>query len=156
MHVRGFDHVSLPTNDVEALIEFYKRLDFPILYEDEWLLAMDKPSGMAVHTGSGITGDEIEVVLPFEASLRTDVEILDIARFLPLPHGRREIDRRSFRPRLDPGDQALLPVEPLKLPGPEPDEHRTADRGGEKDTPYGLPRCVDLGSLCHDSRPSRA
>jgi 23S rRNA pseudouridine955/2504/2580 synthase len=27
-----------------------------VLFEDEWLLAMDKPSGMAVHTGSGITG----------------------------------------------------------------------------------------------------
>ena len=36
MSVRGFDHVSLPTNDVEALIEFYKRLGFTILYEAEW------------------------------------------------------------------------------------------------------------------------
>jgi 23S rRNA pseudouridine955/2504/2580 synthase len=27
-----------------------------VLFEDEWLLAMDKPSGMAVHPGSGITG----------------------------------------------------------------------------------------------------
>ncbi len=36
MRVRGFDHVSLPTNDVEALIAFYRRLGFPILYEDEW------------------------------------------------------------------------------------------------------------------------
>ena len=26
-----------------------------ILYEDDWLMAVDKPSGMAVHTGSGIT-----------------------------------------------------------------------------------------------------
>jgi 23S rRNA pseudouridine955/2504/2580 synthase len=30
--------------------------DLKVLYEDDWLLAMDKPSGMAVHTGSGITG----------------------------------------------------------------------------------------------------
>jgi catechol 2,3-dioxygenase-like lactoylglutathione lyase family enzyme len=36
MSVRGFDHVSLPTADVEALIGFYKRLGFPILYEDEY------------------------------------------------------------------------------------------------------------------------
>lgn len=36
MNVQGFDHVSLPTNDVEALIAFYSRLGFPILYEDEW------------------------------------------------------------------------------------------------------------------------
>lgn len=27
-----------------------------VIYEDEWLLVMNKPSGMAVHTGSGITG----------------------------------------------------------------------------------------------------
>lgn len=27
-----------------------------VLYEDDWLLALDKPSGMAVHPGSGITG----------------------------------------------------------------------------------------------------
>lgn len=27
-----------------------------VLYEDDWLMAVNKPSGMAVHTGSGITG----------------------------------------------------------------------------------------------------
>ncbi|SEL78047.1 23S rRNA pseudouridine955/2504/2580 synthase [Stigmatella aurantiaca] len=27
-----------------------------ILLEDDWMMAVDKPSGMAVHTGSGITG----------------------------------------------------------------------------------------------------
>ncbi len=36
MPVRGFDHVSLPTADPEALIDFYRRLGFAILYEDEW------------------------------------------------------------------------------------------------------------------------
>ena len=36
MPVRGFDHVSLPTADVERLIAFYRRLGFPILYEEEW------------------------------------------------------------------------------------------------------------------------
>ena len=36
MQVRGFDHVSLPTADVEACIAFYRRLGFAILYEDEW------------------------------------------------------------------------------------------------------------------------
>lgn len=36
MRTRGFDHVSLPTANVERLIAFYKKLDFPILYEDEW------------------------------------------------------------------------------------------------------------------------
>ena len=36
MQVRGFDHVALPTADVERLIEFYRRLGFAILYEEEW------------------------------------------------------------------------------------------------------------------------
>lgn len=27
-----------------------------VLFEDDWLMAVNKPSGMAVHTGSGITG----------------------------------------------------------------------------------------------------
>ena len=27
-----------------------------VLYEDDWLMAVDKPAGMAVHPGSGITG----------------------------------------------------------------------------------------------------
>lgn len=30
--------------------------DLVILLEDDWMMAIDKPSGMAVHTGSGITG----------------------------------------------------------------------------------------------------
>jgi 23S rRNA pseudouridine955/2504/2580 synthase len=30
-----------------------------VLFEDDWLLVMDKPTGMAVHTGSGITGGTV-------------------------------------------------------------------------------------------------
>ncbi|HEY1087707.1 MAG TPA: S4 domain-containing protein, partial [Archangium sp.] len=30
-----------------------------VLYEDDWILAIDKPSGMAAHTGSGITGGTV-------------------------------------------------------------------------------------------------
>jgi 23S rRNA pseudouridine955/2504/2580 synthase len=30
-----------------------------VLLEDEWLVVIDKPSGMAVHTGSGITGNTV-------------------------------------------------------------------------------------------------
>ncbi len=33
--------------------------ELKILFEDDWLLVMDKPSGMAVHTGSGITGGTV-------------------------------------------------------------------------------------------------
>ena len=30
-----------------------------VLLEDDWMMAIDKPSGMAVHTGSGITGGTV-------------------------------------------------------------------------------------------------
>ena len=30
-----------------------------ILFEDDWILALNKPSGMAAHTGSGITGGTV-------------------------------------------------------------------------------------------------
>ena len=36
MRTSGFDHVSLPTADPEALIEFYRGLGFPIVFEQEW------------------------------------------------------------------------------------------------------------------------
>jgi len=36
MTIRGFDHVALPARDPGALIDFYRRLGFPILYEAEF------------------------------------------------------------------------------------------------------------------------
>ena len=36
MPVVGFDHVVLPTSDGERFIEFYKRLGFNIIDEDQW------------------------------------------------------------------------------------------------------------------------
>jgi 23S rRNA pseudouridine955/2504/2580 synthase len=33
---------------------------FPVLYEDDWLLAIDKPAGVAVHGGSGVSFGVIE------------------------------------------------------------------------------------------------
>ena len=33
--------------------------ELKVLYEDDWILAIDKPSGMAAHTGSGITGGTV-------------------------------------------------------------------------------------------------
>jgi 23S rRNA pseudouridine955/2504/2580 synthase len=34
--------------------------EFPLLHEDEWLLAIDKPAGVAVHGGSGVSSGVIE------------------------------------------------------------------------------------------------
>ena len=36
MPVAGFDHVALPTADADRFIEFYKKLGFSIIDEDEW------------------------------------------------------------------------------------------------------------------------
>jgi 23S rRNA pseudouridine955/2504/2580 synthase len=35
------------------------RQDFAVLYEDSHILVCDKPAGMAIHAGSGITGDTL-------------------------------------------------------------------------------------------------
>src|SRR5256714_14622816 len=32
------------------------RQDFEVLYEDDQILAVDKPAGLAIHPGSGLTG----------------------------------------------------------------------------------------------------
>lgn len=34
--------------------------EFPVLFEDDWLLAIDKPAGVAVHGGSGVSSGVIE------------------------------------------------------------------------------------------------
>lgn len=36
MAVSGFDHVAIPTRDVEQMIAFYRRLGFGIAGEEEW------------------------------------------------------------------------------------------------------------------------
>ena len=54
----------------------------PVLFEDEWLLALDKPAGIAVHGGSGVAHGVIESL----RSMRPD------ARFLELVH---RLDRET-------------------------------------------------------------
>jgi 23S rRNA pseudouridine955/2504/2580 synthase len=56
--------------------------DFTVLYEDEWLLAIDKPAGVAVHGGSGVSFGVIEQL----RSARPE------ARFLELVH---RLDRET-------------------------------------------------------------
>jgi len=48
-----------PDEVVDAAKE---RVEFPILYEDEALLAIDKPEGLAVHGGSGVSFGVIEAL----------------------------------------------------------------------------------------------
>lgn len=55
---------------------------FPVLYEDDWLLAINKPAGVAVHGGSGVSFGVIE-------QLR---QALPHLRFLELAH---RLDRET-------------------------------------------------------------
>jgi 23S rRNA pseudouridine955/2504/2580 synthase len=59
-----------------------QRVDLPVIYEDEALLVLDKPSGIAVHGGSGVSFGVIE-------SLRAQ---RPQARFLELAH---RLDRET-------------------------------------------------------------
>ena len=36
MPVTGFDHAALPAADPEAILDFYKRLGFSTIHEEEW------------------------------------------------------------------------------------------------------------------------
>ena len=49
-----------PQNEVDEAAK--QRVDLPILYEDEALLVVDKPEGIAVHGGSGVSFGVIEAL----------------------------------------------------------------------------------------------
>jgi 23S rRNA pseudouridine955/2504/2580 synthase len=54
--IRGTEERLLGAQPALARVPAVDPSDLVILLEDEWMMAVDKPSGMAVHTGSGITG----------------------------------------------------------------------------------------------------
>ncbi len=56
--------------------------EFPVLFEDDWLLVIDKPSGVAVHGGSGVSSGVIEQLRQARPQ----------ARFLELVH---RLDRET-------------------------------------------------------------
>ncbi|TAA48167.1 23S rRNA pseudouridine(955/2504/2580) synthase RluC [Corallincola spongiicola] len=70
------------TPDISAKLDQVAKLEQCILYEDDWLLAINKPSGIAVHGGSGLKFGVIEAL----RALRPD------ARYLELVH---RIDRET-------------------------------------------------------------
>jgi 23S rRNA pseudouridine955/2504/2580 synthase len=49
-----------PQNEVDEVAK--QRVDLPIIYEDEALLIIDKPEGIAVHGGSGVSFGVIEAL----------------------------------------------------------------------------------------------
>ncbi|TSE37322.1 Ribosomal large subunit pseudouridine synthase C [Tepidimonas fonticaldi] len=52
--------VRLPERVIGAAPAAVPAREFPVLYEDDWLLAIDKPAGVAVHGGSGVSSGVIE------------------------------------------------------------------------------------------------
>jgi 23S rRNA pseudouridine955/2504/2580 synthase len=69
-----------PQNEVDEVAK--QRVDLPIIYEDDALLVIDKPEGIAVHGGSGVSFGVIE-------ALRRQ---RPLAKFLELAH---RLDRET-------------------------------------------------------------
>jgi len=69
-----------PQNEVEEAAK--QRVDLPIIYEDEAMLVIDKPEGIAVHGGSGVSFGVIEALRRQRPQ----------ARFLELAH---RLDRET-------------------------------------------------------------
>lgn len=62
------------TRSVQALLKAAAAI--PVLYEDQWLLAVNKPSGMAVHGGSGSSFGLIECIRALRAETSDDLELV--------------------------------------------------------------------------------
>ena len=56
--LRGGETISLerPAEEAPALIPDAEAFPLDVLYEDEWLLILNKPAGLTVHPGAGATG----------------------------------------------------------------------------------------------------
>ncbi|MFN2643998.1 MAG: RluA family pseudouridine synthase, partial [Burkholderiales bacterium] len=54
------DRVRLPPVRVSSAVKTAKPAEFPIVFEDAALLVIDKPAGVAVHGGSGVSFGVIE------------------------------------------------------------------------------------------------
>ncbi|WP_108127191.1 23S rRNA pseudouridine(955/2504/2580) synthase RluC [Saccharospirillum mangrovi] len=65
--------VTLPETNTETVVpgqSLQRHLDNAILYEDDWVVAINKPSGLAVHGGSGIRLGLIESYRAMRPELR--------------------------------------------------------------------------------------
>jgi len=70
--------VAVRENKVELLPTLKHSLEYGILYEDDVLIVLNKPSGFAVHGGSGISSGVIEAL----RMLRPDARFLELAHRL--------------------------------------------------------------------------
>ncbi len=70
--------VSEKTNTVSTQLNVVANLEKQILFEDERLIVINKPSGMAVHGGSGVNFGVIEAL----RALRPDAKMLELVHRL--------------------------------------------------------------------------
>ena len=82
--VRSGDIVRIPPNLTYATKELVLKvkpellswIEDTIIYEDDSFLVLNKPSGIAVHGGSGISGGIIELLRLYRKNIREDLELV--------------------------------------------------------------------------------
>ena len=72
------DRVRLPPVRVSTAVKTAKPAEFPVVYEDASLLVVDKPAGVAVHGGSGVSFGVIESL----RASRPQAKVLELAHRL--------------------------------------------------------------------------
>jgi 23S rRNA pseudouridine955/2504/2580 synthase len=72
------DRVRVPPVRVSAAVKTARPAEFPVVYEDAALLIIDKPSGVAVHGGSGVSFGVIESL----RAARPQAKVLELAHRL--------------------------------------------------------------------------
>jgi len=72
------DRVRLPPVRVSAAPKTARPAEFPVVYEDAALLVIDKPAGVAVHGGSGLSFGVIESL----RASRPQTKVLELAHRL--------------------------------------------------------------------------
>jgi 23S rRNA pseudouridine955/2504/2580 synthase len=72
------DRVRVPPVRVSSAVKTARPAEFPIVYEDAALLVIDKPAGVAVHGGSGVSFGVIESL----RAARPQAKVLELAHRL--------------------------------------------------------------------------
>src|ERR671936_994438 len=72
------DRVRVPPVRVSSTVKTARPAEFPIVYEDAALLVIDKPAGVAVHGGSGVSFGVIESL----RAARPQAKLLELAHRL--------------------------------------------------------------------------
>jgi 23S rRNA pseudouridine955/2504/2580 synthase len=72
------DRVRVPPVRVSAAVKTARPAEFPVIYEDAALLVIDKPAGVAVHGGSGVSFGVIESL----RAGRPQAKVLELAHRL--------------------------------------------------------------------------